>query len=897
VSTGFSLQFWLVTLASVCLTVPALAQQRQLTSEEAANLEIRLTRQPDDVDNRSRLLYHYAHNQLPDGLRREARRRHILWLIRNRPDAEILAEPFASLYPGTSPLSDPEGYGEAVKAWREQLAKPDPGSRVLMRAVSFFQATDRKLAYAAVQRGIRAFPQEKYFLQQKGMLDAFTVAGVRCAPLHGMFELDPDLASPGNTKQARQDLLESGEMQHLNGALAVLPQLYVAAHAKNTDLAADLFILTEKLAFHLKNLDNRLPTSGLALFMLYSSAASRERDPQEKLPLLEKALSNTLMSQQKFYVLGDLAETYLALGKQDKAVEAANRLLTMAGSMTYDWNYGNAIHQGNLVLGRIALSKGNVNEAKERLLAAGRTKGSPQLNSFGPKWELAQELLNRNERSAVLDYLSLCREFWKGHEETLDSWASAIRAGGNPRLERFGLSTSVLNEVGSALVGSMAPPFQLEDLQGVKRSLESYKGKVVLLDFWATWCAPCREEMPIFEKLHREMAGKDVAVLTVNVDEPKETVSRFIEEGKYTFPVLLSEGTDIPQKFAVNGYPTLVTVDKTGRIAQVLVGSRPEEQLRPTIEIARAGAPQQPVTARPDATAPQNPEDYYRSGVGLMQERKLAEAEAAFTHALEFRKGWIQALMMRAQIRYQLKTFDGAIADLNEVIRLKPNQASAYDKRGLAYSYSGRHQQAISDYTKATELEPDRANPYNNRGWAYLELGRREEALADLNRALELNPAYQLALENRLRLFMETKQYQQAIADGQSVLRLNRNATWASERIAEARRLMDGREPLLPAPALISPKEGAVFDHYPRHTVLQWAPITGAAAYEVETDYFGGGKWASELNGQPILFRVIEPEYPFDFVGAQPGRWRVRAVSPDGQVGVYSNWRTFRYTR
>jgi hypothetical protein len=108
---------------------------------------------------------------------------------------------------------------------------------------------------------------------------------------------------------------------------------------------------------------------------------------------------------------------------------------------------------------------------------------------------------------------------------------------------------------------------------------------------------------------------------------------------------------------------------------------------------------------------------------------------------------------------------------------------------------------------------------------------------------------------------------------------------------------MGGAAGLLPAPVLVSPAEGAVFDYYPRQTTLKWEPVPGASTYEVETDYFAAGKWQSELDGRTFAFTVAEPEYRFEFVGAQPGRWRVRAVTPDGQKGAQSTWRQFRYRR
>ncbi|HYO83192.1 MAG TPA: redoxin domain-containing protein, partial [Bryobacteraceae bacterium] len=758
------------------------------------------------------------------------------------------------------------------------------------------QSIDRKLEYEAVQRGVRTYPAEKYFLQQKGALDVDSSAGVKAETLYGLAEVDPALSNTDQARQAREQLLASKNPQYLTGALTRMPLLYVGARQEHAEHAKELLALAEKLASTLKAVDPRSVTAATALSQLYTSAAMHEAVPKEKLALLEMAYVNATAPQQKFYVQGERAEAYLALGDHQRAAKEATEWLQSADSMPNDWNYGNAIHRGNLLLGRIALDQGDVEGAKQRLLAAGRTKGSPQLNSFGPRWELAQELLNRGERNAVLDYLALCRNFWRGQEGLLDNWASAIRSGAVPRLGQRGPGMHGVSNASLVLTGKAATEFQLKDLQGNKHSLEQYKGKVVLLDFWTTWCGPCRTEMPIFEKLHRESATTDVVVLAVDVDEPKVTVAEFIQKGKYTLPVLLTEGTDVARKYGIQAFPTLVTLDKQGRVAEVIIGSRSEEELRRAVQTARAGAPAPAPIVVSAVTDAQAPEDYYRNAFGLLHEQKLVEAEAALTRAIEARSGWVQALVARGQTRYRLKKYDDAIADFDAVIRLRPEMAPAYDQRGLAYSYSGRHQKAIADYTKAIELAPEMAGPYNNRGWAYLESKRYQDAMTDLNRALELNPAYRLALENRLRLHMETKEYAKAVADGEAVLRVEPHANWAKERIADARRFI-GAEAGLAAPAAIAPKDGAVFDHFPRDTVLQWALVPRAVGYEVEVDYSYSGKWHSEAGGQQPLHRVTEPEYRFPFVGAQPGRWRVRALGADGRAGEFSPWWHFRYTR
>src|SRR5262249_54517923 len=96
------------------------------------------------------------------------------------------------------------------------------------------------------------------------------------------------------------------------------------------------------------------------------------------------------------------------------------------------WNDGAAIHDGNMVRGVVALRKGNLNEAARDLIEAGKTTGGPQLNSFGPNMTLASELLDKGERNAVLEYLTLCKKFWTMGSLQLDEWIQTVQAGGKP---------------------------------------------------------------------------------------------------------------------------------------------------------------------------------------------------------------------------------------------------------------------------------------------------------------------------------------------------------------------------------------------------------------------------------------------------------------------------------
>jgi len=135
---------------------------------------------------------------------------------------------------------------------------------------------------------------------------------------------------------------------------------------------------------------------------------------------------------RRFYKLNGLAVKAAELGFNEKAKAYADESLAAAAQHPKDWNYGNAIHDGHMVLGLLALRNNDVPTAREELIKAGQTPGSPQLNSFGPIMTLANELLQKGERNTVLDYLVLCAKFWKTGAPQLDSWSETVRNGQTP---------------------------------------------------------------------------------------------------------------------------------------------------------------------------------------------------------------------------------------------------------------------------------------------------------------------------------------------------------------------------------------------------------------------------------------------------------------------------------
>ena len=301
----------------------------RMSAADAKGLEDEISKNPEDLSARAKLLGYYFMKQRSSSDVRDAYRGHVLWIIEQHPESEIAGTPYCEL----DGISDPDGYHDAKALWLEQTKKHGKEALILGHAAQFFFLHDKELA-------------EKLLQQAKD------------------FE-------PKNPKWS--DLLG---------------HLYALQHQGGSGAKA--------------------------------------------LAELERAESVDTSDESKSVRLVDLAKTAYDAGQLEKAKHYAEELLKPGTKDPQNWNYGNAIHHGNNVLGRIALQQGQIPQANEYLLKAGDMPGSPQLNSFGPNMSLAKELLEAGQKDTVLQYFAECRKFWKRGGNKLDEWTKQVTAGELP---------------------------------------------------------------------------------------------------------------------------------------------------------------------------------------------------------------------------------------------------------------------------------------------------------------------------------------------------------------------------------------------------------------------------------------------------------------------------------
>lgn len=131
------------------------------------------------------------------------------------------------------------------------------------------------------------------------------------------------------------------------------------------------------------------------------------------------------------------------------------------------------------------------------------------------------------------------------------------------------------------IIGKEAPLFTLNDIRGNKLSLSAYRGKVVLLNFWATWCPSCKNEMPSLNRLYQKYAEKGLIVIAISVDKSKQDLQKFLNKSPLTFEVLIDSDLSLPQQYKVFAFPTTFLIDRNGIMRGKYIGE--EDWMDPEI--------------------------------------------------------------------------------------------------------------------------------------------------------------------------------------------------------------------------------------------------------------------------------------------------------------------------
>ncbi len=150
-----------------------------------------------------------------------------------------------------------------------------------------------------------------------------------------------------------------------------------------------------------------------------------------------------------------------------------------------------------------------------------------------------------------------------------------------------------------SIIGSAAADFTLRDVEGHQVQLSDFRGKTVLLAFWATWCPPCKEELPTLQKIYEQYQDKDLVILTVDDEEPA-TIKDFLRAKHYSLPALVDSNRAVFKEFAVHFIPTAIVISPDEIVTQVVTGWEGPQRLLEALRAAGFGnvvpAPAQPAS-------------------------------------------------------------------------------------------------------------------------------------------------------------------------------------------------------------------------------------------------------------------------------------------------------------
>jgi cytochrome c biogenesis protein CcmG, thiol:disulfide interchange protein DsbE len=158
--------------------------------------------------------------------------------------------------------------------------------------------------------------------------------------------------------------------------------------------------------------------------------------------------------------------------------------------------------------------------------------------------------------------------------------ASVFRVPSGNMIEVKRLSPWNAAEIQKQLAGKPASALTVTDLQGNTLALADFRGKIVLLDFWTTWCPPCRADGPALEKLYSAYGGKDLVIVGISVNEDRGVVKKFLDEHPHSYPIVLTTENEMPSSYQIAAFPTYIVIGRNGTLITATEGDKGFTYLR-----------------------------------------------------------------------------------------------------------------------------------------------------------------------------------------------------------------------------------------------------------------------------------------------------------------------------
>ncbi len=414
----------------------ALEEGKLLSQSEVNTMEGKLRTDPHDWSTRLSLLAYYSSSadlRMSNPEIVAARRRHILWAIENESAATDIFDMPDLQMSNKGSLADADGAKQAEKAWQLVVTKDPQNNQVLLNGALFSATIDPAFSERVLQRAKSNSVDDARWNRVLGWLYAKAlVSGT-----------DKAFA-----EHARSTLTTSENAALLAAAALVLaqPEQRFSTNPPRRRFSRPKYVeLSEELAARAVSVEPHDPYPLWTLLQVLSVEVDTAETPEQNLGAEKKVYGlfqhfNDIAEDPGYRTL--LLPVLASLAFEVKDDEAAKTYATQALDVAVHRNDmiqgiavgPQAIHDANDVLGRIALHDGNVQHAKQYLLKAAATPGGGIMSTLGPRMLLAQALLDRGERDAVLEYLEKIKTSWKSGAIQLDHWIAAIRKGRSERL-------------------------------------------------------------------------------------------------------------------------------------------------------------------------------------------------------------------------------------------------------------------------------------------------------------------------------------------------------------------------------------------------------------------------------------------------------------------------------
>lgn len=498
----------------------------------------------------------------------ETRRRHILWLIENHPEAPDNFQAATRLVPPSGSWADPEGYAESLRLWKKIVASPGVSARVVADAAIYLKATDRTEARSMLDAALARQPDDKSLWHAVGIVDAAAVAGLNGDIVSmggpGQFRTDPALRDSAPARAARQEIESSQNPWLLGGAGATVGgAILIENQAQIRFGDDDMPALAERWTRRAVAIDPTIEQLRSQLTSILRARANGSDDPRERARLFSEILSLAREADRP-RLLPELAKAEFEAGADEAAGRDAQRALDSLPEIPgRNANLAaELINRANSVLGRIALARGDLSQAKARLRASLAVPSDATAFRFnGPDLSLAEDLADAGESDAVTEFLEASRAFWLYDRGQIDRIIKLVRSG----RKRAAFASPV---PASDLLNRSAPPFTLHDLAGNEWTLASIQGKRSALYFWNTGCKICPSQIEDLAK-----SAGDVRILAVNIGDDETAIQAFVEKNSVAATVLAGATRVMASAYRADSIPSIVVLDARGRVVQFQAGA------------------------------------------------------------------------------------------------------------------------------------------------------------------------------------------------------------------------------------------------------------------------------------------------------------------------------------